>query len=175
MSRHRRNKAFPNGTETCSVERLAKPAASLLLSLTIFYVIFYHLNPPASDGDSAKHESHSKHFSVLNETLSSLKKNLLVIQRNQALDHGNSKYEGTNQTHSGNDSVYQMPHKRAILYTMDSIHSYESDSKQGGAAGEILVRKSLEKIFKELNVDLDVKKSDSGTSYYLTISVYRRG
>ena len=51
------------------------------------------------------------------------------------------------------------------MYTMDSIHSYEAASKQGGAAGEILVRKSLEKIFKELNVELDVKKSDAGKCF----------
>ena len=52
--------------------------------------------------------------------------------------------------------------KTALLFTMDSISSYESASKKGGAAGELLIRHSLEKIFKELNVQLDVKTSDIG-------------
>ena len=52
--------------------------------------------------------------------------------------------------------------KTALLFTMDSISSYESASKKGGAAGELLIRHSLEKIFKELNVQLDVKTNDIG-------------
>lgn len=44
---------------------------------------------------------------------------------------------------------------------MDSISSYEENSKKGGAAGEILIRNSLEHAFEQLDVDLDVMKSDS--------------
>jgi hypothetical protein len=43
---------------------------------------------------------------------------------------------------------------------MDSISSYEANSKQGGASGELLIRHCLEQAFKELHVALDVKTSD---------------
>jgi hypothetical protein len=55
---------------------------------------------------------------------------------------------------------------------MDSISGYESASKQGGAAGEVIIRKSLEKIFKELNVVLDVKTTDKGTILGLSLTTY---
>lgn len=50
--------------------------------------------------------------------------------------------------------------KKALLYTMDSIASYEVNSKQGGASGELLIRHCLERAFEELHVALDVKTSD---------------
>jgi hypothetical protein len=52
--------------------------------------------------------------------------------------------------------------KRAVLFTMDSISAYEIQSLQGGAAGEILIRRSLEQAFQELNANVELKviKSD---------------
>lgn len=46
--------------------------------------------------------------------------------------------------------------KKALLFTMDSISSYEVDSKKGGAAGELLIRHSLETAFKELGMVLHI-------------------
>jgi hypothetical protein len=43
---------------------------------------------------------------------------------------------------------------------MDSIESYEINSRSGGPAGEILIRESLQKAFDSLNVQYDVVKSD---------------
>lgn len=51
--------------------------------------------------------------------------------------------------------------KRAVLFTMDSIESYETSSLHGGAAGEIIMRKCLEVAFKSLNISLDILKSDA--------------
>lgn len=48
----------------------------------------------------------------------------------------------------------------ALLYTMDSIGSYEDNSRRGGAAGEILVRRCLEASLRNLGVQLRVVKSD---------------
>ena len=58
---------------------------------------------------------------------------------------------------------------------MDSITSYEENSHKGGAAGEILIRHSLEHAFKKLGVELRVVKSDrefetiSGADYDIII------
>ncbi len=65
--------------------------------------------------------------------------------------------------------------KHAVLFTMDSITSYEENSHKGGAAGEILIRHSLEHAFKKLGVELRVVKSDrefetiSGADYDIII------
>ena len=51
--------------------------------------------------------------------------------------------------------------KRAVLFTMDSISSYEANSKKGGASGEILIRKSLQKALGLLGVNLRTVTSDA--------------
>lgn len=63
---------------------------------------------------------------------------------------------------SGQGSRIQVvkPTRHALLFTMDSIESYEENSKRGGASGEIIIRNSLEAVFRELNVVLDIKRSD---------------
>lgn len=64
------------------------------------------------------------------------------------------------------DPIIQSPgdgekkNKKAVLFTMDSITSYEENSRNGGAAGEILIRKSLEGAFQHFGVDLRVIRSD---------------
>lgn len=50
--------------------------------------------------------------------------------------------------------------KKALIFTMDSIPTYEENSLSGGAAGELLIRHSLEAAFKHFNVDVRVIKSD---------------
>ena len=50
--------------------------------------------------------------------------------------------------------------KKALLFTMDSMSNYEENSKRGGASGEIIIRNSLERAFKTLNVALKILRSD---------------
>eukprot|EP01041_Mallomonas_annulata_P001150 gene1150-2223_t len=50
---------------------------------------------------------------------------------------------------------------RAIVFTMDSISQYEENSKSGGAAGELLVRYSLQEALQTLNIIVEVKRSDA--------------
>eukprot|EP01036_Dinobryon_divergens_P033309 gene33309-43065_t len=50
--------------------------------------------------------------------------------------------------------------KRAVIFTMDSIESYEKNSLVGGAAGELAVRKSLQRAFTYLSMSFFVAKSD---------------
>ena len=54
----------------------------------------------------------------------------------------------------------RMAGKKALLFTMDSITQIVEKSKQGGPAGEITIRKSLEKGLDYLGVSLDVCRSD---------------
>lgn len=42
--------------------------------------------------------------------------------------------------------------RHAVIFTMDSIPSYEQDSKRGGAAGELLVRHSLTASLRDCGV-----------------------
>eukprot|EP00600_Ochromonadales_sp_CCMP1393_P005461 CAMPEP_0174960418 /NCGR_PEP_ID=MMETSP0004_2-20121128/3695_1 /TAXON_ID=420556 /ORGANISM="Ochromonas sp., Strain CCMP1393" /LENGTH=277 /DNA_ID=CAMNT_0016208793 /DNA_START=226 /DNA_END=1056 /DNA_ORIENTATION=- len=51
--------------------------------------------------------------------------------------------------------------KTAVIFTMDSIESYEKNSLAGGAAGELTIRRSLEHAFGELGVTVKVLKSDT--------------
>lgn len=51
--------------------------------------------------------------------------------------------------------------KKAVLFTMDSIQSYVDNSHKGGAAGEILIRTSLEQAFNLLGVQLTTIHSDN--------------
>ena len=50
--------------------------------------------------------------------------------------------------------------KSALIFTMDSISSYEENSLHGGASGEITIRHSLEDAFKYYKIKCDVMKSD---------------
>jgi hypothetical protein len=138
------------------------------------------------------HKTNLEHFDLLNNTLSALKKELQLIYKhredNVAPEKENnfmptnltiiSKTYSTkvlNKKMNINDK-YLSPvksisrkQKRGLLYTMDSISSYETASKNGGAAGELLIRHSLENMFKELNVLLDVKTSDEGALLHFII------
>jgi hypothetical protein len=135
------------------------------------------------------HKTNLEHFNLLNDTLSALKKELQVIYKhkedNSATNVGNNSMpmnstisittnltKVLNKKLKTNDKILSLDkkksrkQKRGLLYTMDSISSYETASKNGGAAGELLIRHSLENIFKELNVLFDVKTSDEGAFLY---------
>jgi len=51
--------------------------------------------------------------------------------------------------------------KRVLIFTMDSIESYVQGSKQGGPAGEILIRTSLERGLQDLGFEIHTAKSDA--------------
>ena len=135
-----------------------------------------------SDGtDSLQHSYHlanTKKFFILNETLSSLKAELQYIRSSKEpistirrqpsnpsnITHGDVIVIPSLKKAEERRVDASLPKKAALFFTMDSIGSYESSSRQGGAAGEILVRRSLEKMFLELDIRVDVKASDQGSS-----------
>ena len=94
----------------------------------------------------------------------SLSKSTIVPYRENHIplvpkDHQLTKIE--NEKTMAFESTSMPPKRNAVLFTMDSISSYEENSKKGGAAGEILIRKSLEyALTTYFNVDVKVIKSD---------------
>jgi hypothetical protein len=172
----------------------ARIVTVFLVALVIMSTIFYEFYSMSADSDREKLSrvdptipvTDSGHFFLLNETLSSLKTELLKVHNNQkiATAANNPRHDPVHPVFESNEldatipvkaisptvqlsSSKAFPRKTALLYTMDSIKSYQSESERGGAAGEILIRSSLEKIFQELNVVLDVKGSDKGTTSML--------
>jgi Glycosyltransferase family 18 len=53
------------------------------------------------------------------------------------------------------------PSYKALIFTMDSISDYVSNAKNGGPAGEILIRESLEEGLRALDFPFDVATSDA--------------
>ena len=148
----------------------------------IYHEGFLSTTGAGSDGrDSLQHSYHlanTKKFFILNETLSSLKAELQYLRsskepipaiRRQPSNPSNITLGDVNVIPSLKKAEERkvdasLPQKAALFFTMDSIGSYESSSRHGGAAGEILVRRSLEKMFLELDIRVDVKASDQGSS-----------
>jgi hypothetical protein len=174
------------------LERFVILLSVFVIVSTIVSFVFHervHL-PTGSNLDGTVPSQHSyylaneKKFLILNETLSSLKAELQFIRsiKEPISEVDSQPSYPSNITHgevapalSSIDLVRQkdeapLPQRMALLFTMDSIRSYESQSKQGGAAGEILVRRSLEKVFGELNIRVDVKGSDEGSAITLSRS-----
>jgi hypothetical protein len=167
------------------LERFVILLSVFVIVSTIVSFVFHervHL-PTGSNRDGTVPPQHSyylaneKKFLILNETLSSLKAELQFIRSiKEPISVDSQPTYPPNITHgeiavplSSIDLVQQkdeapLPQRMALLFTMDSIRSYESRSKQGGAAGEILVRRSLEKVFGELKIRVDVKGSDEGSA-----------
>ena len=50
--------------------------------------------------------------------------------------------------------------RRALIFTMDSITTYENESRRGGAAGEIRVRESLQHALQQFGVNVRTVRSD---------------
>lgn len=50
--------------------------------------------------------------------------------------------------------------KRAVIFTMDCLASYEQGSRQGGAAGELIIRYALAEAFASFGVSLRIIRSD---------------
>lgn len=175
-------------TKTMLFGRIVTLFLVVLVILTSIFYEFYNLRADSDRvklgrADPTNHGTDSRHFFLLNETLSSLKSELLKVHA-----HQNQVVAANNLSHDSSFSEFEekmlnitfavktvvpgllleevrsFTSKRALLYTMDSIKAYESASEQGGAAGEILVRSSLEKMFGELNVLLEVKGSDLGAA-----------
>lgn len=51
--------------------------------------------------------------------------------------------------------------RKALIFTMDSLTSFEQESLRGGAAGEMTIRRSLEEALTELEVKVDTVRSDA--------------
>eukprot|EP01033_Poteriospumella_lacustris_P016172 gene16172-11567_t len=51
--------------------------------------------------------------------------------------------------------------RKAVIFTMDTIPSYEENSRSGGASGELIIRYALEEAFKEFGVSLQILRSDA--------------
>jgi hypothetical protein len=168
----------------------ARIVTLFLVALVVMSTIFYEFYSMRADSDRVKLSRvdptisviDSRHFFLLNGTLSSLKTELQKVHDKQkiATAENNPRHVSLHPNFESNGldttvplkavvlSASKVPaRKTALLYTMDSIKSYESASEQGGAAGEILIRSSLAKIFQELNVVLDVKESDQGLTSML--------
>lgn len=149
------------------------------------------------------HRTNLEHFDLLNDTLSALKAELQLIYKykkekriplalNDLLSTNLTAFAPVldsttimNEDMKINDKILlhnneihekgiERLQKKGLLFTMDSISSYETASKNGGAAGELLIRHSLENVFKELNVILDVKTSDEGTFMYVNKYRYEK-
>ena len=158
--------------------------ASTIVSF-IYHEGFLSTTGSGSDGtDSSQHSYHlanTKKFFILNETLSSLKAELQYLRSSKEpipairrqpsnpsnITHGDVIVIPSSKNAEERKADASLPKKAALFFTMDSIRSYESSSRQGGAAGEILVRRSLEKMFLELDIRVDVKASDQGNSKIL--------
>ena len=171
-----------------SLERLVTRVLIFTFLLTLTSLLFHEFFQTASNYDQSKVLSKENKFVLLNKTLTQLREELkniykdhltsmttveLTAVRNVAdANETNEKVIFIDDTREGKKSVVlttrnQFPKRRALLYTMDSISSYELESKQGGAAGELLIRHSLTTIFKVLGVHLDVKDTDEGRLNYL--------
>jgi CheY-like chemotaxis protein len=49
---------------------------------------------------------------------------------------------------------------RSVIFTMNTIPSYEQNSRSGGASGELVIRYALEEVLKENGVSVHVVRSD---------------
>ena len=176
-----------------SLERLATPILLSIIILSIVSLVYYEVFHYGSSGVNDKLKANRKQFAVLNETLSILRNELQSLHHEQGhrteilpalkTEIPNHRDRASITLNESLGSIIQSDRekfqkhgissatgiqkhqkkKRALLYTMDSISSYETASKQGGAAGELLIRHSLENVFSELNVHLDVMTTDGGT------------
>ncbi len=77
----------------------------------------------------------------------------------------NVKSIGTDVTLKPTTKPVSKQKRKALIFTMDSITSYEENSHQGGASGEILIRKSLEEALAHFGVTVDVMHSDDEFNY----------
>lgn len=152
----------------------------LLFSLLHFSILYYHSKDKRIKelNDIENHINNKIALERLNSTLKDLHNELHIqldielikekkikplIQSKDIINLNNNDNNNYNIKSSINfeNTNNNNNNKRAVLFTMDSITSYEDNSKKGGAAGEILIRHSLETAFKYFNISLDVMTSDS--------------
>jgi len=135
----------------------------------ILQVYFHALNLPTSERNY-----HMIKLESLNSTLKKLNSELRALLNEEMLI--NSETNKSNKEANGlrNNNVptsaskgismaqnsKEVKFKKALIFTMDSITSYEENSLKGGAAGELLIRHSLEDALQFHKVELDVMKSD---------------
>ena len=141
-----------------------------VLIVFIMQLYFHTHNLPI-----AHHTYYTVKLQSLNSTLKDLNSELRALLNENKINTetkqlkveiNDPSYVPLLNTDSGHNTVIkkQVPKKvkpkKALLFTMDSISSYEENSLKGGAAGELLIRHSLEEAFQFYNIKLDVLKSD---------------
>jgi hypothetical protein len=118
-------------------------------------------------------EDQSLLLNQINQTLTQLKSDLLHAKRlRNVKDEVQSavRKEASEMTSISeeiavtreNTDALRAPssNKKAVIFTMDCITSYEESSRSGGAAGELIIRHALEDAFKHYNIPLRIVRSD---------------
>eukprot|EP01038_Epipyxis_sp_PR26KG_P004775 gene4775-6697_t len=98
-------------------------------------------------------------FNDTNDTLSATQQ--LTHELNGTTFHSKTKYSPTDSRSEVFDLSSSHLSRKIVIFTMDSIGSYESESKSGGAAGELIIRHSLEYAFHYFNATYKILRSDS--------------
>jgi hypothetical protein len=142
----------------------------LSLVLLLFHTLFVLINLPThplTPHVSLLALEHGARLRHLNSTLTLLRSDMQALNATlhehyreitQTLDE--TKNTVSISRSNGMSSAPVLRKTRALLFTMDSMDSYEQAASRGGAAGEILVRRSLEEAFRHFHVQLDVARSD---------------
>lgn len=147
-------------------------------------------NVPASSLKSSKffHTTSSTSTSpeedleILNITLHTLRNELMIIkslslrdqshqaktntkvieQSNSNLRHNEPKQSFAPSAKTVESTVADqvVNKKSAVIFTMDCMRSYEENSRGGGAAGELIIRHSLEVAFEHFHIPLRIIRSD---------------
>jgi len=147
--------------------RACRLLAILSLVLLLFHTIFVLINLPShhlTPSVSLLAIEHRATLRHLNATLSLLRTDLRALNATlhkhyNAISHviDDTKHK---ENHLPDGKPISVRRRRALLFTMDSMKAYEQAANKGGAAGEILVRRSLEDAFRHFHVQLDVARSD---------------
>jgi hypothetical protein len=95
------------------------------------------------------------------KSLRNVKAGLESVLMNEPTQISSSVAESTSKT--PDNEVRRVPslNKKAVIFTMDCITSYEENSRNGGAAGELIIRHALEDAFKHFNIPLHIVRSDN--------------
>lgn len=139
----------------------------ILVTLAIHVLLFFIQSPDTSLLEAKSnivlpdvHNINRNKYRMINHSLVTLVEELHQVKtKTKSLLSGYNTEGNRSQLSKVLSSVPKR--KKVLIFTMDSIESYESNSLIGGAAGEILIRKSLENAFiKYLDVDVHVCTSD---------------
>lgn len=147
--------------------RFIYPLIVFFILIIFILQIYFHTHSLRA----SEHNYHILKLQSLNSTLKNLNNELTALLTaenviNAEINQSNIYIADRGNTHvptlSNHKEIRQVvKRKKVLLFTMDSISSYEENSLKGGAAGELLIRHSLEDAFRFHKVELDVMKSDT--------------